>query len=101
MTIYTIPIIVQFVRKEHPEVGRMTTKRYNEKYPLKCQATRYVSKAIRTKEIPPAKELLCKDCSGLAQEYHHHLGYEREHWKDVVALCRKCHRIAHKEMVVA
>lgn len=57
-----------------------------------CSAVEY---AVKTHRLAPAKTLPCLDCGGPAVEYHHHLGYERRHWLDVVALCDSCHQRRH------
>jgi hypothetical protein len=31
--------------------------------------------------------------SGRRHEYHHHLGYLKEHWLSVEPLCARCHHI--------
>lgn len=53
-------------------------------------------KAVLTGELPNIKTLVCVDCGAPAQEYHHHNGYEPEHWLDVIPLCHKCHRNRHR-----
>lgn len=83
-------------REQNPERTKVSylsayfkTKR---KHPLKYNARRYIRYAVEREKIQPAKELLCKDCGNQAQEYHHHKGYEKEYWLDVIPLCVKCHR---------
>lgn len=50
--------------------------------------------AVRRNGFPRPTEHKCADCGQPAQEYHHE-SYEREHWLDVVPLCRECHRSRH------
>ena len=52
-----------------------------------------ISVAVRMGKMPPAKNLACR-CGQPAQEYHHHLGYAKEHWLDVLPLCATCHHNA-------
>jgi hypothetical protein len=40
----------------------------------------------------------CRDCNEQAEEYHHYLGYAPEHWLDVIALCKDCHRQNHQQL---
>lgn len=51
--------------------------------------------AIKRGRLIPPTDLPCLDCGGKAVHYHHHLGYERSHWLDVVAVCYRCHRRRH------
>lgn len=64
---------------------------------LQQQAHDAVAKAISAKKIPPAKNLNCAECDDSAKDYHHHNGYEKEHWLDVTPLCRSCHWGKHHE----
>jgi hypothetical protein len=34
----------------------------------------------------------CVHCGETAAAYHHHRGYKREHFLDVVPVCRECHQ---------
>ncbi len=45
--------------------------------------------------IPPATSLPCIRCLMQADQYHHHHGYRKEYWRDVVPLCRRCHTLIH------
>ncbi len=53
-------------------------------------------KAVITGELPNIKTQICVDCGEPADDYHHHNGYEPEHWLDVIPLCRTCHRNRHR-----
>lgn len=66
---------------------------------LRVQARRAVNEAVRTGQLPPATTLQCTYCEKSAEQYHHHKGYEPEHWLDVIPLCSDCHRIVHYETV--
>ena len=55
-------------------------------------AVRY---AIKRGRLARPTSLPCLDCGSLAAQYHHHRGYERDHWLDVVAVCISCHRKRH------
>jgi len=52
-----------------------------------------VSHAIEQGKLPPAKECPCNCdyCNKQASQYHHWLGYAREHWLHVIPLCLDCH----------
>lgn len=64
---------------------------------IQSQASSAVSYAIKLKTMKKAKEQPCFDCGEKAEIYHHHLGYARSHWLDVVPLCNSCHRKRHFE----
>lgn len=56
-----------------------------------------LSHAIADGKLPSASRLICSECGKQAEQYHHHLGYEPEHWLDVIPLCKKCHDDIHRE----
>ncbi len=51
-----------------------------------------VGLAVASGRLPRANTQPCTDCKGVASEYDHYLGYEREHWLSVEPVCRLCHR---------
>lgn len=55
------------------------------------RAGQAVYRAVRAGKLSPVRTLLCAKCGNPAKEYHHHNGYGREHWLDVVPLCIPCH----------
>lgn len=58
-----------------------------------------VSDAVRNGKLPPAWSMVCDGCQeAQAAEWHHHNGYEREHWLDVVARCLDCHGLEHSNV---
>ena len=59
-------------------------------------ANQKVRQAVVMGQLPKIKTLTCVDCGAQAAHYHHHNGYEPEHWLDVVPLCRTCHGIRHR-----
>ena len=61
----------------------------------KYAAVNKVNCTIRDGKMPPARDLPCAHCGSQAAQYHHHLGYEREHWLDVIPLCQDCHDAEH------
>jgi hypothetical protein len=69
--------------------------------PIKYQAQMAVRKGIDQKRIKVPN--LCKLCNqpekvyGRALSAHHYLGYEQEHWFDIVFLCNLCHNMVHKD----
>lgn len=62
---------------------------------LKAAAVAAVNRAVwSTEELPNLSTQVCDECGAPAEDYHHYLGYDSEHWLDVKPLCRKCHRRA-------
>lgn len=61
------------------------------------QATNAIRYAVKCGRMVKATELPCHDCGKPAQVYHHHLGYARRHWLDVIPLCKSCHTKRHWE----
>jgi hypothetical protein len=76
------------------EIYRKANARQHAKYPKRRRARSAVANAIQASKIPPACMLTCADCGRPAQHYHHE-SYDREHWLDVIPLCRKCHTARH------
>lgn len=62
---------------------------------LQSQASSAVSYEIKKGNMVKANTLQCKDCGKNATHYHHHNGYEKPHWLDVIPLCRSCHIKRH------
>lgn len=81
-------------RQKHTEYMRnvRTTGRWYKQE----NARKRLWDAVLRNGFPRPTEHKCANCGAQAQEYHHE-SYEREHWLDVVPLCRKCHRSRHSE----
>ncbi|MEE9354787.1 MAG: hypothetical protein V3U75_04280 [Methylococcaceae bacterium] len=60
------------------------------KTPERFKARSIVSNAVATGKLASAKTLTCS-CGEQAEQYHHHKGYAKEHWLDVIAVCMPCH----------
>ena len=84
-----------YKRYNNSAKGRSRQKRaellYTKRYPNKRSARNAVNNAIKKDMIPAVHTLICP-CGNSAQEYHHHLGYEPEHWLDVIPICIPCHK---------
>lgn len=66
----------------------------NRKDPQKVArilARNKLNKAVRAGKIPHISTQKCIRCNEQAQQYHHYLGYEPEHWYDVEPYCYICH----------
>lgn len=76
-------------------------KKYNHKWSnknkLKKQAQSVINELVRHNKKPRANQCKCAFCENQAIEYHHHKGYEKEHWYDVVPVCHTCHIYQHPE----
>ncbi len=64
---------------------------HRSRHPEQWGAYRAVYRNKKNGRLPSPDTLFCEICRRPAQEYHHHLGYNKEHWLDVVPLCRPCH----------
>jgi hypothetical protein len=75
--------------------GMEAQRRQRDK--IRQTAAAAVHKAVRNGRLPKASELKCTCCPAQAVEYHHHNGYDKAHWLDVIPLCIKCHRRLEKK----
>lgn len=82
-------------REKYRETERACQKRWEATYPTARTAHKAVFAAIRQGQLPAVKECQCTKCGKQAAEYHHHRGYEPEHYLDVIPLCKSCHRLEH------
>lgn len=78
--------------KDHPDKVTANAKKMYEKHLHKYRARQAVNNEITAGRLAPIKSLACANCGNQAAHYHHYLGYEKEHWFDVIPLCRKCHK---------
>lgn len=70
-----------------------TRERYHAA-PAKWKAKVAVERALKAGRI--TKPDVCPVCTKARKiEAHHHLGYERKNWLEVVWRCRPCHKLAH------
>lgn len=58
---------------------------------LQNQAHQAIHQATFKGKMKPARAFKCDYCGDQAEHYHHYNGYEKEHWFDVIPLCRPCH----------
>lgn len=79
------------------EIERKNSAAYKVRHPDRAKAHYAVKDAVKMGRIPAARTLSCNTCSNRASQYHHYKGYEREHWFDIIPLCRRCHVDIHKE----
>ena len=80
--------------KKRPSVYYETAKRWVDKNKEKRRAHVMLNKMVSTGKIE--KPVICSNCgcSPKRLEAHHHNGYAKEHWLDVVWLCHPCHEKA-------
>lgn len=68
-------------------------KKHRLKYEDRRKARQAVKDAVKHGKIPRVKTLTCSMCQAKpAEQYHHYLGYSKEHKLDIIPLCRTCHR---------
>lgn len=102
------------MKYNHSDRGRAARKRYTQtqkgktaleeshkrthaRYPERYKAKIAVNNAIKAGRITPVYTEQCYYCGITAEQYHHHLGYLREHWLDVLPVCRTCHTECHSK----
>jgi len=78
-------------------VHRKAAAKRKTLHPNQIKARHAVSHAIEAGRLPRPDCFPCYFCQKTSQEYHHHKGYEPEHWLDVVPACIPCHR--RKEVI--
>ncbi len=83
------------------EKGLLAAKNNRERHVQERVARSEVYKAVlRGDMIKPDSCAQCneqRDGKNKRIEAHHYLGYEPEHWLDVIWLCTKCHRSGAKK----
>lgn len=76
------------------ELSRQITKRQYAKHKDRAIARAMLGSAIKAGMI--VKPKICERCSNTGRiEGHHHAGYDRKHWLDVIWLCKQCHVTEH------
>lgn len=77
------------------QTARNSVNTARRRYPHKQKARDVVRVAVDNGTLPRPTSLECSHngprCRGQAEQYHHYLGYDSEHWLDVQAVCRPCH----------
>ena len=74
---------------------RLIEDRYHKRDPLRYKAKQAVAQKVYREQWPAAAELFCAICGSKADHYHHHFGYEQQHWYDVIPICVPCHKKVH------
>ena len=75
-------------------VATIMTK-YRQDYPERTQANDRVNYAVKTGKLPPVSSLTCSypGCDKMAEDYHHHMGYDEENWLNVKPYCSLHHHL--------
>ena len=76
-------------------VQRAGKKRFKARHPNQIKAQQAVNNAITANRLPRPDTLQCHYCPAQAEQYHHHKGYAKKHWLDVVPTCCLCHNNFH------
>lgn len=79
-------------RRENPQHVTALEARLNRtpNRRIARQAQDAVNNAVKRGMMAPIKTRRCVYCGNQAKQYHHHNGYDRQHWLDVIPIC-KCH----------
>ena len=62
----------------------------------KYRAHKAVQRAVKRRDLDPAKEMDCLHCGEPAHSWHHWMSYAVEHWFWILPLCTQCHWEVHK-----
>lgn len=83
--------------KDKIKIYKKTNTLKNKKIynPLKRKAEIYVQEQVKKGKLISPNLLSCAECQTQAVLYHHNLGYEQEHWLDIIPLCKQCHYDVH------
>ncbi len=84
------------ILKKQSEYGK---QRHRQKRSTadKIRGRAAVNLAVSRGALPPAWTMVCEHCQeAQAAHWHHHRGYARENWLDVVSLCLDCHGKEHR-----
>ena len=74
--------------------GKLQQLSYRTRHAEERKARNAVNNAVKRGVLQPANMQLC-ECGNPAIEHHHHLGYAKDNWLRVVAVCKTCHVIFH------
>jgi hypothetical protein len=81
--------------KSNPEKYSRIQKKSRQRNALHCQARTAVRNALAAKNITKPEK--CQSCGRECKpQAHHHRGYARKYWLDVLWLCKCCHCKSHK-----
>jgi hypothetical protein len=78
------------------DARKKRSTRWISQNPEARRAQKSIELAIARGDLPKAKQRACIKCGKPAAHYHHYLGYEPEHWLDVIPVCHSCHRVLHQ-----
>lgn len=78
--------------EKYKTAHRKRISRYTTRHPEQDKARKAIKHAIRDGKIQKASSFKCNYCPKQAQEYHHHKGYAKKHWLDVLPVCKICHK---------
>ena len=81
-------------RYDQSRKGKKTHKKAKQSYYIRrpecIKAKDAIQRAIKSGKLPRANALQCS-CGERAKQYHHHKGYDKKFWLDVVPVCISCH----------
>ena len=81
----------RILRYRQSDKGKATAREYLFGDDDRYKGRYAVTNAVKLGNMPRAADCVCSSCGEPAREYHHHLGYGREHWLDVTPVCKPCH----------
>lgn len=83
--------ILRYCKNMEIKITRLTGEERDKPLSPMHSAHMAILRAVK-QGMKPATAFICADCGKeQAEEYHHHKGYDKEHWLDVIPLCLPCH----------
>ncbi|HUT00137.1 MAG TPA: hypothetical protein VMY59_07470 [Candidatus Thermoplasmatota archaeon] len=84
----------------HSDKGLYKSRKAYEKNKTKKIASASVRGKVKRGLIPHPSTLKCSNCTNRAREYHHHKGYAKKNWYDVIPICTICHNKIHNPVTL-
>jgi len=84
-----------FINDRGKHIGSIHDEEEDISKGIKRKAREALTNAIHTGKIERATKFKCAKCGNSANEYHHHKGYEKEQWLEVMPICYQCHKDIH------
>jgi len=89
---------IKHTETEEQHQARLAAQRaeWHTRDPRRRKAQRKVNHQIRQGKIPRSSEFTCRNCPAKASQYEH-LSLEKEHWLDIIPVCRRCAAVMKKQ----
>jgi len=82
------------VEESTKAIAKQSHQKYRQQYPERMKAKDFLNGKIKSGKIQ--RPATCSQCGATTRvDGHHWKGYSKEHWLDVIWLCRACHKNIH------